>query len=183
MIHLVEFQSSELNLFFLSGEKAAKREYCLLSSGPTTTNCLVSHVHCNCTFQCAPGFIIITQFWSRKATVGQECCPFGSNLLSRSFFISTLMYTYIRREVIVSNSLFFGLFLSGSRGQEITIRGSETSHCFTGLSPDTEYNATVFVQTPNLEGPPVSIREHTGRQEILRTLSFSYRICLVSAVE
>ncbi|KFP75574.1 Collagen alpha-1(XII) chain, partial [Acanthisitta chloris] len=49
----------------------------------------------------------------------------------------------------------------GSRGQEITIRGSETSHCFTGLSPDTEYNATVFVQTPNLEGPPVSMREHT----------------------
>ncbi|OXB61233.1 hypothetical protein ASZ78_006533, partial [Callipepla squamata] len=49
----------------------------------------------------------------------------------------------------------------GSRGQEITVRGSETSHCFTGLSPDTEYNATVFVQTPNLEGPPVSVREHT----------------------
>uniref|UniRef100_A0A8C5SF87 Collagen type XII alpha 1 chain n=1 Tax=Laticauda laticaudata TaxID=8630 RepID=A0A8C5SF87_LATLA len=49
----------------------------------------------------------------------------------------------------------------GSRGQEITVRGSETSHCFTGLSADTEYNATVFVQTPNLEGPPVSTKEHT----------------------
>lgn len=167
----------------MSCEKAAKREYCLLSSGPTSTSWLVSHVHCNCTFQSAPGFVITTQFWSRKATVGQECCPFASNLLSRSFFISILMYTYIRREVIGSNFLSIGHFLSGSRGQEITIRGSETSHCFTGLSPDTEYNATVFVQTPNLEGPPVSIRQHTGRQQILRTLSFSYRICLVSAVE
>ncbi|CAI5769701.1 collagen alpha-1(XII) chain isoform X1 [Podarcis lilfordi] len=49
----------------------------------------------------------------------------------------------------------------GSRGQEITVRGTETSHCFTGLSPDTEYDATVFVQTPNLEGPPVSTRERT----------------------
>ncbi|XP_061479123.1 collagen alpha-1(XII) chain isoform X1 [Rhineura floridana] len=49
----------------------------------------------------------------------------------------------------------------GSRGQEITVRGTETSHCFTGLSPDTEYNATIFVQTPNLEGPPVSTRERT----------------------
>lgn len=71
-------------------------------------------------------------------------------------------YIYIRTEVIGSNFLSVGLFLAGSRGQEITIRGSETSHCFTGLSPDTEYNATVFVQTPNLEGPPVSMREHTG---------------------
>ncbi|XP_077162695.1 collagen alpha-1(XII) chain isoform X2 [Paroedura picta] len=51
--------------------------------------------------------------------------------------------------------------LDGSRGQEITVRGTETSHCFTGLSPDTDYNATVFVQTPNLEGPPVSVRERT----------------------
>uniref|UniRef100_A0A8C0J562 Collagen type XII alpha 1 chain n=1 Tax=Chelonoidis abingdonii TaxID=106734 RepID=A0A8C0J562_CHEAB len=49
----------------------------------------------------------------------------------------------------------------GSRGQEITVRGTETSHCFTGLSPDTEYNATVFVQTPNLEGPPISLKERT----------------------
>ncbi|XP_053142880.1 collagen alpha-1(XII) chain isoform X4 [Hemicordylus capensis] len=51
--------------------------------------------------------------------------------------------------------------VDGSRGQEITVRGTETSHCFTGLSPDTRYDATVFVQTPNLEGPPVSVREQT----------------------
>uniref|UniRef100_A0A8D0CFC3 Collagen alpha-1(XII) chain n=2 Tax=Salvator merianae TaxID=96440 RepID=A0A8D0CFC3_SALMN len=51
--------------------------------------------------------------------------------------------------------------VDGSRGQEITVRGTETSHCFTGLSPDTQYDATVFVQTPNLEGPPVSTRERT----------------------
>ena len=52
---------------------------------------------------------------------------------------------------------------SGTRGQEITVRGSETSHCFTGLSPDTDYGVTVFVQTPNLEGPGVSVKEHTSK--------------------
>nr|XP_012997177.1 collagen alpha-1(XII) chain isoform X1 [Cavia porcellus] len=49
----------------------------------------------------------------------------------------------------------------GTRGQEITVRGSETSHCFTDLSPEAEYSATVFVQTPNLEGPGVLVKEHT----------------------
>lgn len=49
----------------------------------------------------------------------------------------------------------------GTRGQEITVRGSETSHCFTGLSPEAEYGVTVFVQTPNLEGPGVPIKEQT----------------------
>lgn len=43
------------------------------------------------------------------------------------------------------------------------MRGSETSHCFTGLTPDTDYGVTVFVQTPNLEGPGVSVREHTSK--------------------
>lgn len=43
------------------------------------------------------------------------------------------------------------------------MRGSETSHCFTGLSPDADYGVTVFVQTPNLEGPGVSVKEHTSK--------------------
>lgn len=43
------------------------------------------------------------------------------------------------------------------------MRGSEASHCFTGLSPDTDHSVTVFVQTPNLEGPGVSVREHTSK--------------------
>lgn len=51
----------------------------------------------------------------------------------------------------------------GTRGQEITVRGSETSHCFTGLSPEAEYGVTVFVQTPNLEGPGVPIKEQTSK--------------------
>lgn len=46
-------------------------------------------------------------------------------------------------------------------GQEITVRGSESNYCFDKLTPDTLYNATVFTQTPNLEGPGVSIRERT----------------------
>ncbi|XP_047466383.1 collagen alpha-1(XII) chain isoform X2 [Mugil cephalus] len=45
--------------------------------------------------------------------------------------------------------------------QEITVRGSENNYCFDGLTPDTLYNATVYTQTPNLEGPGVSIKERT----------------------
>uniref|UniRef100_A0A674MXT1 Collagen alpha-1(XII) chain n=1 Tax=Takifugu rubripes TaxID=31033 RepID=A0A674MXT1_TAKRU len=47
------------------------------------------------------------------------------------------------------------------KSQEITVRGSESSYCFDGLSPDTLYNATVYTQTPNLEGPGVSVQEKT----------------------
>ncbi|KAJ8389361.1 hypothetical protein AAFF_G00120690 [Aldrovandia affinis] len=49
-----------------------------------------------------------------------------------------------------------------SKGQqEITITAAQTQYCFEGLSPDSLYSATVFVQTPNLEGPGVSIEERT----------------------
>uniref|UniRef100_A0A671LK25 Collagen alpha-1(XII) chain n=1 Tax=Sinocyclocheilus anshuiensis TaxID=1608454 RepID=A0A671LK25_9TELE len=47
------------------------------------------------------------------------------------------------------------------RQQEITIFAGHSQYCFEGLSPDSLYNATVFVQTPNLEGPGVSTRERT----------------------
>lgn len=50
---------------------------------------------------------------------------------------------------------------SKNGAQEITVRGSESSYCFTGLSPDTLYKATVFTQTPNMEGPGVSVEEKT----------------------
>uniref|UniRef100_A0A8B9L6C9 Collagen, type XII, alpha 1b n=1 Tax=Astyanax mexicanus TaxID=7994 RepID=A0A8B9L6C9_ASTMX len=45
--------------------------------------------------------------------------------------------------------------------QEITITAAQSHYCFDGLSPDSLYNATVFVQTPNLEGPGVSTKERT----------------------
>ncbi|XP_068565200.1 collagen alpha-1(XII) chain [Cebidichthys violaceus] len=49
-----------------------------------------------------------------------------------------------------------------SRGQhEITIPAGLPQYCFDGLSPDALYTATVFVQTPNLEGPGVSAKERT----------------------
>ncbi|XP_075454120.1 collagen alpha-1(XII) chain isoform X2 [Ascaphus truei] len=51
--------------------------------------------------------------------------------------------------------------VDGSRGQEITVTGSESSHCFNGLRPDTDYTASVYVQTPNLEGRAVSTKERT----------------------
>ncbi|KAJ8270953.1 hypothetical protein GJAV_G00121110 [Gymnothorax javanicus] len=49
-----------------------------------------------------------------------------------------------------------------SKGQqEITITAAKTRYCFEGLSPDALYDATVYVQTPNLEGPGVSAKERT----------------------
>ncbi|XP_071323618.1 collagen alpha-1(XII) chain isoform X2 [Trachinotus anak] len=49
-----------------------------------------------------------------------------------------------------------------SKGQhEITIPAGLPQYCFDGLSPEALYTATVFVQTPNLEGPGVSTRERT----------------------
>ncbi|XP_037602343.1 collagen alpha-1(XII) chain isoform X2 [Sebastes umbrosus] len=50
---------------------------------------------------------------------------------------------------------------SNRGAQEITVRGSESSYCFDGLTPDSLYDATVFVQTPNLEGPGVKVKERT----------------------
>uniref|UniRef100_A0A8C7QU68 Collagen type XII alpha 1 chain n=1 Tax=Oncorhynchus mykiss TaxID=8022 RepID=A0A8C7QU68_ONCMY len=47
------------------------------------------------------------------------------------------------------------------RQQEITITAAQSQYCFKGLSPDALYSATVFVQTPNLEGPGVSAKERT----------------------
>ncbi|XP_051954309.1 collagen alpha-1(XII) chain isoform X2 [Xyrauchen texanus] len=51
---------------------------------------------------------------------------------------------------------------SSAKGQqEITITAAQSQYCFEGLSPDSLYSATVFVQTPNLEGPGVSTKERT----------------------
>ncbi|XP_056152395.1 collagen alpha-1(XII) chain-like isoform X2 [Lampris incognitus] len=50
---------------------------------------------------------------------------------------------------------------SNSGAQEITVRGSESNYCFDGMTPDALYNATVYTQTPNLEGPGVTVKERT----------------------
>uniref|UniRef100_A0A4W5R7Q3 Collagen, type XII, alpha 1a n=1 Tax=Hucho hucho TaxID=62062 RepID=A0A4W5R7Q3_9TELE len=50
---------------------------------------------------------------------------------------------------------------SNKGGQETTITGSESHYCWDGLTPDALYNATVYTQTPNLEGPGVSVKERT----------------------
>uniref|UniRef100_A0A672FR01 Collagen, type XII, alpha 1b n=1 Tax=Salarias fasciatus TaxID=181472 RepID=A0A672FR01_SALFA len=44
---------------------------------------------------------------------------------------------------------------------EVTIPAGLPQYCFDGLSPEALYTATVFVQTPNLEGPGVSVNERT----------------------
>uniref|UniRef100_A0A9J7Z1T8 Collagen alpha-1(XII) chain n=1 Tax=Cyprinus carpio carpio TaxID=630221 RepID=A0A9J7Z1T8_CYPCA len=41
------------------------------------------------------------------------------------------------------------------------IEYKETQYCFDGLTPDALYNATVYTQTPNQEGPGVSVKERT----------------------
>ncbi|XP_062911509.1 collagen alpha-1(XII) chain isoform X1 [Mobula hypostoma] len=45
--------------------------------------------------------------------------------------------------------------------QDITINGADSSYCFTGLSPYTLYDAVVYTQLPNLEGPGVNVQERT----------------------
>uniref|UniRef100_A0A8B9LA09 Collagen, type XII, alpha 1a n=1 Tax=Astyanax mexicanus TaxID=7994 RepID=A0A8B9LA09_ASTMX len=45
--------------------------------------------------------------------------------------------------------------------QEVTITAAESQYCFDGLTPDALYNATVYTQTPNQEGPGVSVKERT----------------------
>lgn len=62
---------------------------------------------------------------------------------------------------------------ASSRGQhEITISAGLPQYCFDGLSPDALYTATVFVQTPNLEGPGVSIKERTRKSKAQRRLGW-----------
>ncbi|XP_058604797.1 collagen alpha-1(XII) chain isoform X4 [Onychostoma macrolepis] len=53
-------------------------------------------------------------------------------------------------------------FNPSNRGaQEVTITAAESQYCFDGLTPDALYNATVYTQTPNQEGPGVSVKERT----------------------
>ncbi|MCI4382642.1 hypothetical protein PGIGA_G00017250 [Pangasianodon gigas] len=53
-------------------------------------------------------------------------------------------------------------FDPSNRGaHEVTVTAAQNQYCFDGLSPDALYNATVYTQTPNLEGPGVSTKERT----------------------
>lgn len=62
----------------------------------------------------------------------------------------------------VTNHCFLLPSLASNRGaQEVTITATESQYCFDGLTPDTLYNATVYTQTPNDEGPGVSVKERT----------------------
>lgn len=63
--------------------------------------------------------------------------------------------------------MLFSLTASAKGQQEITITAAQSQYCFDGLSPDSEYSATVFVQTPNLEGPGVSTKERTREDRCL----------------
>uniref|UniRef100_A0A668ANI7 Collagen type XII alpha 1 chain n=1 Tax=Myripristis murdjan TaxID=586833 RepID=A0A668ANI7_9TELE len=80
----------------------------------------------------------------------------------------------------INTSLLVGSDIIGA--QEITVRGSESSYCFDGLTPDALYNATVYTQTPNLEGPGVSVKERTLSQSPRPLSSRSCRDFRISAV-
>eukprot|EP00062_Callorhinchus_milii_P020383 gi/632975970/ref/XP_007904530.1/ PREDICTED: collagen alpha-1(XII) chain isoform X1 [Callorhinchus milii] len=45
--------------------------------------------------------------------------------------------------------------------QEVTVNGADSSYCFYGLSPNAKYDAMVYTQLPNLEGPGVNVQEQT----------------------
>lgn len=55
--------------------------------------------------------------------------------------------------------LFPTAFSKGQR--EVTIPAGVPQYCFQDLSPDALYTATVFLQTPYLEGPGVDAKERT----------------------
>lgn len=82
--------------------------------------------------------------------------PQDRKCLTSPFTHNDSFITLIWKPVFVSPAL-----ASKNGAQEITVRGSESNYCFDGLSPDTLYNATVYTQTPNLEGPGVSVPEKT----------------------
>lgn len=84
----------------------------------------------------------------------QLCPPFG---------IASCLWPRISTSDSVIHSYFIHCAVSAAaKGQqEITITAAQSHYCFEGLSPDSLYSATVFVQTPNLEGPGVSTKERT----------------------
>lgn len=63
----------------------------------------------------------------------------------------------------ISLSLAFLPSASNRGSQEVTVTAVQNQYCFDGLSPDALYNATVYTQTPSLEGPGVSTKERTRK--------------------
>uniref|UniRef100_A0A4W3HLK4 Collagen alpha-1(XII) chain n=1 Tax=Callorhinchus milii TaxID=7868 RepID=A0A4W3HLK4_CALMI len=51
--------------------------------------------------------------------------------------------------------------------QEVTVNGADSSYCFYGLSPNAKYDAMVYTQLPNLEGPGVNVQEQTSDPPLL----------------
>uniref|UniRef100_A0A8C1SXH6 Collagen, type XII, alpha 1a n=1 Tax=Cyprinus carpio TaxID=7962 RepID=A0A8C1SXH6_CYPCA len=45
---------------------------------------------------------------------------------------------------------------------------NRNQYCFDGLTPDALYNATVYTQTPNQEGPGVSVKERTCKSRLVK---------------
>ena len=66
---------------------------------------------------------------------------------------------------------------SNSGAQVTTVQGSARDYCFKGLTPDALYNATVYTQTTNMEGPGVSAKERTRKRDMNR--AEKYMICIV----
>ena len=81
-------------------------------------------------------------------------------------------FEFISSTIVYAPSSSLCTPASNGGAQEITVTGSESQYCFNGLTPDALYNATVYTQTPNLEGPGVSVKERTCKRSLLMILHF-----------
>ncbi|XP_051942785.1 collagen alpha-1(XII) chain isoform X6 [Hippocampus zosterae] len=85
-----------------------------------------------------------------------------SDLITYNVGYDTLCIRWTQHRAATSYRLKVQPVSPSQRGaQEITVKSTESSYCFDGLTPDTPYTATVYTQTPNMEGPGVSVKDRT----------------------
>ncbi|XP_019742733.1 collagen alpha-1(XII) chain isoform X4 [Hippocampus comes] len=85
-----------------------------------------------------------------------------SDLITYNVGYDTLCIRWSQHRAATSYRLKIQPVNPSQRGaQEITVKSTESSYCFDGLTPDTPYTATVYTQTPNMEGPGVSVKDRT----------------------
>uniref|UniRef100_A0A6Q2Y4A5 Collagen alpha-1(XII) chain n=1 Tax=Esox lucius TaxID=8010 RepID=A0A6Q2Y4A5_ESOLU len=90
-----------------------------------------------------------------------ECTEYGA-IWDSSTVLTSFCVRWSPHRAATSYRIKLNPLDPSSKGQqEITITAGQSQYCFSGLSPDALYSATVFVQTPNLEGPGVSAKERT----------------------
>ena len=92
------------------------------------------------------------------------CCLHCYGGLCPLCFVSLVTFPLCAVSMVTPLSGCSAAFNQGK--QEITFPAGQPRYCFEGLSQDALYTATVFVQTPNLEGPGVSGKERTRESPV-----------------